>query len=82
MRIFVFFFIFAYNLFNINGVPYGFVSFTVIIIPRVRVGYELAIIISYPTSASVIIVLLKKPTKYLEFLPTLFVKTTDFKIFF
>ena len=31
------------------------------IIPRVRVGYELAIIISYPTSASGIIVLLKRP---------------------
>ena len=33
------------------------------IIPRARVGYELAIIISYPTSASEIIVLLKTPTK-------------------
>ena len=31
------------------------------IIPRVRVGYELVIIISYPTSASGIIVLLKRP---------------------
>ena len=29
------------------------------IIPRVRVGYELAMIISYPTSASGITVLLK-----------------------
>ena len=32
-------------------------------IPRVRVGYELAIIISYPTSASGITVLLKTLTK-------------------
>ena len=36
----------------------------VTILPRVRVGYEAAIIISYPTSASGIIVLLKTPTKY------------------
>ena len=42
-----------------------------------RVGYELPIIISYPTSASGIIVLLDTPTKYREFFPTLFVKTTD-----
>ena len=33
----------------------------------------LAIIISYPTSASGIIVLSKTPTKYREFFPTLFV---------
>ena len=41
---------------------------------------ELAIIVSYPTSASriIIIVLLKIPTKYQEFFPTLFVKTNDF----
>ena len=56
------------------------------IIPRVRVGYEmvgeLAIIISYPTSASGIIVLLKTPTKYREFFPTLFVKTTYFQLGF
>ena len=51
-----------------------------------RVGYEmvdssdLAIIISYPTSASGIIVLLKTPTKYREFFPTLLVKTTDFRL--
>ena len=37
------------------------------IIPRVHVGYELAIITSYPTSASGIIVLLKTVTKYREF---------------
>ena len=44
---------------------------------------ELAIIISYPTSASEkIIVLLKTPTKYQEFLLTLFVKTTDFQLVF
>ena len=41
---------------------------------------ELAIIISYPTSASGRIVLLKTPTKYREFFPTLFVKTTDFQL--
>ena len=33
------------------------------IIPRVRVEYELVIIISYPTSTSGIIVLLKTPKK-------------------
>ena len=53
-----------------------------IIIQRVRVGYELAMIISYPTSASEIIVLLKTPTKYREIFPTLFVKTTDFQLVF
>ena len=47
-----------------------------------RVGYELAIIISYPTSRSGIIVLLKMPTKYREFFPTLYVKTTDFQLVF
>ena len=47
-----------------------------------RVGYELAIIISYPTSAGDIIVLFKTPTKYREFFPTLFVKTTDFQLVF
>ena len=40
---------------------------------------ELAIIISYPTRASGIIVLLKTPIKYREFFPTLFVKTIDFQ---
>ena len=40
---------------------------------------ELAIIISYPTSTSGIIVLLKMPTKYREFFPTLFAKTIDFQ---
>ena len=43
---------------------------------------ELAIIVSYPTSASGIIVLLKTPTKYREFVPTLFVKTTKFQLVF
>ena len=38
--------------------------------------------ISYPTSTSRIIVLLKTPTKYREFFPTLFVKTTDFQFVF
>ena len=42
----------------------------------------MAIIISYPTSASGIIVQLKTPTKYGEFFPTLFVKTTDFQLVF
>ena len=46
------------------------------------VGYELAIIISYPTSASGIMLLLKTPTKYREFLPTLFVKRSDFQLVF
>ena len=43
---------------------------------------ELAIIISYPTSGSGIIVFLKTRTKYREFLTTLFVKTTDFQLVF
>ena len=42
---------------------------------------ELAIIISYPTSASGVIVLLKTPKEYREFFPTLFVKLTDFSLF-
>ena len=45
-----------------------------------RVGYELAIIISYPTSASGIINLLKTRSKYRELFLTLFVKTTDFQL--
>ena len=56
--------------------------FSLTIIPRVRVGYELAIIISYPTSASRIIVLSKTPTKYREFFPALFVNSTDFQLVF
>ena len=40
----------------------------------------MAIIISYPSSVSGIIVLLKTPTKYQEFFPTLFVKTADFQL--
>ena len=43
---------------------------------------ELAIIISYPTRASGILVSLKTPTKYLELFPTLFVKTTDLQLVF
>ena len=39
---------------------------------------QLAIVISYSTSASKIIVLLETPTKYREFFPTLIVKATDF----
>ena len=41
---------------------------------------DLAIIISYPTSGSGIIVLLKTPTKYREFSPTLFLETIDFQL--
>ena len=43
---------------------------------------ELVIIISHPTSASGIIVLLITPTKYREFFPVLFVKTTDLQLIF
>ena len=43
---------------------------------------KLAIIISYPTSASGIIVSLKTPTKYPEFFLTSFVKKTDFQLVF
>ena len=43
---------------------------------------ELAIIISYPTRASGILVSLKTPTKYLELFSTLFVKTTDLQLVF
>ena len=39
-------------------------------------------LISNATTASGIIVLLKNPTKYREFFPTLFVKTTDFQLVF
>ena len=47
------------------------------IVLRVCVGYELAIIILYPTSAGGIIVL-----KYRELFPTLFLKTSDFHLVF
>ena len=43
---------------------------------------ELALIISYSTSTSGLIVSFKMPTKYREFVPTLFVKTTDFQLLF
>ena len=43
---------------------------------------ELAIIMSYPTSASGMIVSLKTSTKNREFFATLFVKTTDFQLVF
>ena len=74
-----------YGVFTINGpetVIFLILTVYLTIIPRVGIGYELAIIISYPTSASRIIVLLKTPTKYQEFFPTLFVKTTDFQLVF
>ena len=51
-------------------------------IPLVRVGYELAIIMSYPISASGIIVLLETPKKYGELVPSLIVKTTHFHLVF
>ena len=54
-----------------------------------HIGYEMvdndndmAIIISYPTRTHGIIVLLKTHTKYREFFPTLFAKTTDFQLVF
>ena len=43
---------------------------------------EMAIIISCLTSGNGITVLLKTPTKYREFLPTSFVKATDFQLVF
>ena len=42
----------------------------------------MAVIISYPTSASGIIVLLKTATKYREFFPASLTKTTDFQLAF
>ena len=45
-----------------------------------RVGYEFAINISYPTSANGIMVLSKTPTKYRELFLNLLVKTTDFQL--
>jgi len=42
----------------------------------------MAIIISYPTHTRGIIVLLKTHTKYRDFFPTLFAKTTDFQLVF
>ena len=49
-----------------------------------RVGFEMVdrCLVSYPTSASGIFVLLKTSTKYREFVPNLFVKTTDFLLVF
>ena len=46
----------------------------------IEIANKLVVIISYPTCASGIIVLLKTLTKYREFFPTLFVKTTDFQL--
>ena len=43
---------------------------------------DMAIIISYPTRTRGIIVLLKTLTKYREFFPTLFAKTTVFQLVF
>ena len=49
----------------------------------IEITIKLAVIISYPACESGIIVLLKTPTKYREFFPTLFVtKTTDFQLVF
>ena len=43
---------------------------------------EMAITVSYPTSASEIIVLLKPPTKYRELFPTSLGKTNDLQLVF
>ena len=43
---------------------------------------KLATMISYPTTASGITVLLKTPTKLRELFPTLFVKAKDFQLVF
>ena len=43
---------------------------------------DMSWLFSYPTSKSGIIVLLKTPTEYREFFPSLFVKTTDFQLVF
>ena len=43
---------------------------------------DLGLLISYPTSASGIIVSLKTPRKDREFFPTLFVNTIDFQLAF
>ena len=48
----------------------------------IEITIKLAVIISYPACESGIIVLLKTPTKYREFFPTLFVKTTHFQLVF
>ena len=48
-----------------------------------RVGYELAIFSSHIQQARVEwLFLLTTPTKYREFFPTLFVKTTDLQLVF
>ena len=46
------------------------------------VGYELAIIISYPTRASGIIVFIKNAHKISSILPDFICKTTDFQLIF
>ena len=48
---------------------------------RWHIANEARITISYETSAIEIIVLFKKPMKYREFFPTLFVKITNFNLF-
>ena len=48
---------------------------------RWYIANEARITISYETSAIEIIVLFKKPMKYREFFPTLFVKITNFSLF-
>ena len=52
----------------------------IIIIPRLRVGYELAIIISYPTCKrkwNNCFIKNAHKISTIRFFPTLFVKTTD-----
>ena len=74
---------------SLNSWKTNFIIIYLTIILQVRIGCEmvdsqrgmLAIIISYPTSAGgIIIVLLKTPTKFQEFFLTLFVKTTNFQL--
>ena len=60
---------------SIRAIDFGHFDITLCltIIPRARVGYEMAITISYPTSASGIIVLLKTPKRIAIFeLPSCF----------
>ena len=72
----------TYNFMDHVGDAIVSMVFSLTIIPRVSVEYELVIIISYPTSARGIIVLTKTRTKYREFFPALFVNTTDFQLVF
>ena len=54
----------------------------VTILPRVRVGYKAAIIISYPTSASGIIGFVKNAHQILRILPDCICKNNRFQLVF